>query len=403
VSGNDVRFSGESVRDAVRRFNLPLWNSLHYFSAYASIDRFAPSGTFPALTRLDRYLLDETDALRADVEAAMDAYDFVAVYDRLEAYIQTLSAWYIRLTRPRLWREGMDDDKRTAYEVLYAALSTVARVMAPFLPFLAESIWARLGQAESVHLQDWPAPRADWRAPDIEIEMRTIREVVRLARSIREKNAVKTRQPLRRLLVSGLPPHVLDANVGLLQEELNVKDVAELDSPLEYVERRVTLEVAKLGKRLRGDLKKAQAAVKDGTFTLRADGRLEAAGVVLEPDEFTFRYAAREGGMDAAAEGDLVVLLDLATDPALVREGHARELNRALQDMRKKAGLAYADRVIVSVRGGTVAQEVLAHHGPWLADQVLAERLSSDPLATPLVTEAVDLGEESVSLALARR
>jgi len=286
--------------------------------------------------------------------------------------------------------------------VLYAALSTVARVMAPFLPFLAESIWSRLGQPESVHLQDWPAARSDWRAPEIETEMNAVRVVVRLARSVREKNAVKHRQPLRRLLVSGLPPHVLDANMELLREELNVKDVAQLASPLEYVERRVTLEVAKLGKRLRGDLKKVQAAVKEDRVTLRPDGRLEAAGVVLEPDEFTFRYAARAGDMDAAAEGDVVAILDLTTDPALVREGHARELNRALQDMRKRAGLAYADRIRVSVKGGAIADDVLAHHGAWLAEQVLATQVSTAPLASPLLTEYVELGDESVALGVAR-
>src|SRR5581483_3976349 len=197
VSGNDIRFSGASVRDAVRRWCLPLWNGLHYFTSYARIDDFEPAGTFPAPTRLDRYLLSETESLRADLEAAMDAYDFARAYALIEGWVTSLSTWYIRLTRSRLWREGMDDDKRTACEVLYAAFDTVAKLVAPFMPFLAESVYAALGHDGSVHLADWPAGRPEWLAPDVAEEMRLLRSLVRLARNIRENNKVKHRQPLR--------------------------------------------------------------------------------------------------------------------------------------------------------------------------------------------------------------
>lgn len=157
VRGSDMRFSGDSVRDAVRRFSLPLWNCLHYFTAYAEIDSFVPSGEMRAPTRLDRYLLSETDRLREAIEDRMDAYDIAGCYDAVEQYLVMLSTWYVRLSKRRLWKSGVSDDKTTAFEVLYAALSHLTRLIAPFLPFLAESVHEALGGRRSVHLEDWPA------------------------------------------------------------------------------------------------------------------------------------------------------------------------------------------------------------------------------------------------------
>ncbi|MGZ8831348.1 MAG: isoleucine--tRNA ligase, partial [Thermoanaerobaculia bacterium] len=156
AKGEDIRFASEAVRDAVRRFCIPLWNSLHYFTSYARIDGFVPTGRLGELSRLDQYLLHETETLRSTLEERMENYDFAGAYAGIEEYITLLSTWYIRLTKPRLWREGEDADKNTAYEVLYASLGSATQLVAPFIPFFAESAWEVLGGSESVHLQDWP-------------------------------------------------------------------------------------------------------------------------------------------------------------------------------------------------------------------------------------------------------
>ncbi len=402
LRGADVRFSGDSVRDAVRRFNIPLWNSLHYFTAYARIDGFQPTPgfSFPSPTRLDRYLLSETERLRAGLEEAMARYDFAASYDLIEEFITMLSTWYIRLNKMRLWRQGMDEDKRHAYEALYLALSTLAKAAAPFLPFLMESVHGALGGEGSVHLADWPAP-TPWRDEAISDEMRALRTVVRLARSIREEHKIKHRHPLLSVAIAGLPDAVIRENEALLREELNVKEVAAIAHPEEVVKPVVKLDYGRLGKRLRGDVKKVQAAVDAGQYAI-ADGKLAAAGHLLDPEDYTFRYVARGEGKGVAAEEKLVVVLDLASTPELVAEGQMRDLNRGVQDLRKKADLAYADRIVLSVVGSPALAAVVHAHARWLAEQALAVEVREAPLPDPLAVEEIEVGDEKVTIALAR-
>jgi isoleucyl-tRNA synthetase len=401
--GADIRFSGEAARDAVRRFAIPLWNSLHFFTAYASIDNFEPCGEMPQTTALDRYLLSETDRLRESIERLMERYDFGSAYDAIEEYLVMLSTWYIRLSKQRLWGAGASDEKRTGFEVLYAALSTLARVIAPFLPYLAEAVHQALGGDRSVHLEDWPQPRPSWRDDAGAREMDAVRAVVRLARSIREDHRIRHRHPLPNVAIAGLAPPVIEANIELLREELNVKAVEPLADPASLTERVIKLDYARLGKKLRGDVKRVQAAVSAGEYQLDDGGaRLVAAGIELSPDEFTFRYQTKDELTGVAAQNDLVVLLSLQSTPELVVEGQVRDLNRGVQDLRKQARLAYADRIRLSVVGSGPLLATLEPHLAWIAEQALAVEISHTPLATLLAESSVELGEETVQIALAR-
>jgi isoleucyl-tRNA synthetase len=402
VAGTDIRFSAASVRDAVRRLHLPLWNALHLFTAYAASDGFAPTGDVTGASRLDRYLLAEAELLRSDVEAAMERHDYAAAYQALEGFITVLSTWHLRLTKPVLWRAGDDGARRAAYEALHAALVQLARVGAPFLPFLAESVYAALGGERSVHLDDWPAPRPEWRDDALLGEMRALRRVVRLARRVREQNGVKHRHPLRLGSVAGVAASVVADNRDVLESELNIKRVEHLADPAARVQREVVLDYARLGKRLRQRVKDVARAVADGAFTIDGDGRLRAADEVVEAGEYSLRSSPREGGRGVATDGDLVVVLDLTPAADLAREGCARDLNRALQDLRKRARLGYDDRIVVSVAAGAEVIAALREHERWLRHQCLADAIHVAPLPVPLVSVMADVGGEEVAIALAR-
>ena len=162
------------------------------------------------------------------------------------------------------------------------------------------------------------------------------------------------------------------------------------------------LDYARLGKRLRGEVKTVARDVREGRFSVDPEGRLHAAGQVLEPDEHGVRFAAREGQQGVAALGELVVVLDLAVDAALVREGLARDLNRAVQDLRKQAGLAYDQRIVLSLGGGAELDAALAEHGAWLREQCQADSVHAAPLEAPLVAATVEVGGGRVAIALAR-
>jgi isoleucyl-tRNA synthetase len=398
VSGADVRFSAASVRDAVRRLHLPWWHTLHLVTAYATSDGYVPGEPdLTAASTLDRALWSETELLRVEVERAMAELDFARAYDVLEEFVTNLSTWYLRLAKPTLWRDGLDARKRATYDALYAALVQLALVAAPFLPFLAEAAYEALGGTRSVHLEDWPAPRDELFDAAAVAEMRQLRAVVRLARFVREQAGVKHRQPLRVARVGGLPGAMLDAHRELLATELNVKAVEPLATELQ---REVVLDYARLGRRLRGKVKDVAAAVAAGNYRERADGSLEVAGELLAPDELTWRTRAASGRGFAARDG-VAVELDLAPDEALQREATARELARAVQELRKQSRLRYADPVQLAVVGESrELAAVLDEYSGWLTDQCRAVELSRAPLDEPVAETTVELAGASVRLAL---
>jgi isoleucyl-tRNA synthetase len=398
MAGSDVRFVGASVRDVVRRVHLPLWNALHLFTAYATADGYEPGAFDPgAATALERALVSEAEMLRGAVEAAMADLDVARVYALLEELVTTLSTWYLRLVKSSLWRDGLDHAKRATYDALYTAFVQFARVSAPFMPFLADAVYDVLGFADSVHLADWPAPRDELRDDALVAEMRALREVVRLARFVREQAGVKHRQPLRCARVGGVAQGVLAQHAELLAAELNVKRV----EPRAAVDvREPVLDWGRAGKRLRGRVKEVAAALAAGAYTV-VDGCVEAAGERLAADEVAWRTRSVEDRGVAARDG-FVVELDLAVDVPLAREAAARELSRAVQDLRKRARLRYGERVQLAVVGESAElAAVLAEHESWLREQCGAAVLVRDPLSNARVSASLELAGAEVAVALA--
>jgi isoleucyl-tRNA synthetase len=376
VRGADVRFDEEAVRDAARRFVVPLWNAFHYFTTYARLDHFEPTGTLAGASALDRYLLHETDSLRDTLESAMSGYDFGAAYDAIERYIETLSKWYLRLSRSRAWATDDSLEKRACYETLHLALDTTVRLLAPFMPFVTDALYQSIGNKVSVHLADWPAAQLDWRDHELADEMRSVRIVVTLARHVRERLGISHRHPLPALYVSGVETRIVVRHAELLEQEVNVKLVAPLTEPERFLRTEVRLNTPVLGKRLKGELKRLQRAVAEGDFAIGGDGTLVSGGVVVAPNEYWQRDVALDPHGPVAANASVVVVLDTTRDPALILEADARDLNRAVQDLRKHAKLDYSDRIVLSLSGPGL-DDVLDTHGAWLREQCLVGELAA--------------------------
>jgi isoleucyl-tRNA synthetase len=227
--GNDYRFELAAVQDVVRRFLLILWNSYGFFANYARLDGFDPAG--PAVpvrerAQLDRWLLAELAVTIADVEKAMEAYDPPTAARRLEAFVLDLSTWYVRRSRRRFWKSESDADKRSAYQTLYQVLVNVTQLLAPFMPFVSETMYQNLaagrpGQRESVHLSDWPVAAPEWRDDDLRQQMSVVRRLVATGLAARNTAGIKVRQPLRAVTIAERP---LDPGLeAILLEELNIK------------------------------------------------------------------------------------------------------------------------------------------------------------------------------------
>jgi len=227
--GNDYRFDLPAVQDVIRRFLLILWNTYGFFANYARLDGFDPAAAaVPVRERalLDRWLLAELAVTIADVEKALEAYDPPTAARRLEAFVLDLSTWYVRRSRRRFWKSESDGDKRSAYQTLYQVLVSLAQLLAPFMPFVSETIYQNLaggkgGQPESVHLSDWPVPAVDWRDDELRQQMSVVRRLVATGLAARNAAGIKVRQPLRAVTIAEKPLN--SALETILLEELNIK------------------------------------------------------------------------------------------------------------------------------------------------------------------------------------
>jgi isoleucyl-tRNA synthetase len=407
--------------EVVRRFFLPLWNTYSFFVTYARLDGWLPN---PAAdgdaspTLLDRWIASRLDGLVQDVRTALDAYDAARAARRVEAFVDELSNWYVRRSRRRFWKGELDADKRVAYATLHEVLTTLAGVIAPFVPHLADAMWQNLAVAvdpaapDSVHLSDFPAAkgRAD---ATIDQSVALARQVVALGRAARAGSAVRTRQPLRRLRVR-LPasaagalasePAVAAELESHIRDELNVKELELITDDGGLVDRALYPLLPVIGPRHGRDVARIMAAVRSGDWQLTDDGSAVAGGVTLAPDEFELTARAR-AGHEIAEDGELLAALDTQVDDALAAEGLAREVAHRLQNLRKSAGLEISDRIVAVVSAPAGVAEQLAPHRPWLAAETLAVSLEvgeTAELPDAIAREELALDGAPIRLALRR-
>jgi isoleucyl-tRNA synthetase len=401
---------GWHAADEARRELLILWNVYSFFVTYARLAGWTPTEIAPPLAErpvLDRWILSRAAGTAAAVRARLLEVDALAGSRALSAYLDGLSTWYLRLSRRRFSRSDDATDRAAAFATLHEALVAAARMLAPTLPFLAESLYANLvttvtpDAPDSVHLTPWPsADLAPHRDEGLETSMAIAQAAVELARTLRSTAHLKTRQPLATAWIA-LPDRGLaigDELLKLIADEINVKEVIVIDDDSTLVDRRVKPLLPKIGKRLGAAIPAVMAAARAGDVRFEGDGSVTLAGVTLAPDEVEVQATPRPGTAVAHHDG-LVVVLDTGLSPELVAEGDARELARAIQDLRREAGLELDDRVDLWVQGLPPA---VSRHLPSVAADTLAQMASGDPPAdTPTAT--VELDDGPVTIALRRR
>jgi isoleucyl-tRNA synthetase len=389
---------------------LVLWNVYAFFVRYAPLAGWTPADPAPAPAErppLERWILSRCAAAAADVGERLADYDAAAAVRHLDALVEDLSTWYLRLSRRRFSRNADARDRSAAFATLHRALLTTARTAAPILPFMTEAMYGNLvgsGDASaphSVHLTGWPGAELNGdRDPRLERSMDVVRRAVELARTLRSSAGLRTRQPLARLWLA-VPPTdgaELDELLPLIAEEVNVRAVERIDDDAELVERRVKPLLPKIGRRLGPAIPAIMAAARDGRVEIHADGSVTLGGVTLPADEVEIQATPRPGTAVAADDG-LVVVIDTALTPELLAEGDARELGRAIQQLRRAAGLELDDRIELWVDG--LAEAVLGHLAEVGEDTLAASTTAGPAPATPDVTRAtvrLSAGEARIGL-----
>jgi isoleucyl-tRNA synthetase len=417
VKADDLRFSDDGVKEVLKSIILPLWNAYSFYVTYANIDGASPRAAPEAPANpLDKWILSVAETLVEKVSAALDSYDLSRAVDPILEFIGFLNNWYIRRSRRRFWKSENDADKAEAYACLFDALRTLITVAAPFMPFVTEAIWRNLrlpGEAESVHLLDFPKVREARRDPELEFKMAAVQRAVSMGRSLRSQYNIKVRQPLSKVeLVTRNPAEkaVLLEMAEIIREELNVKNVSFRDNEAELVEYQAKANFRVLGKELGKDMKAAAALIEElsqADIQSILEGAalsigLEDAGgraVEITADKLDIKRVEK-ASLKVINEGTLTVGLDTAVTEELSREGDVRDLVRGVQNLRKEQGLEVTDRIRLSLHGPArlkaawdafadyAAQEVLAQEAIWEKPESAAEIEAGDEKWLVKITKA---------------
>jgi isoleucyl-tRNA synthetase len=420
-----IRYSEQSIKDSVPEFLLRLWNVYSFFTIYANIDGFDPA-TSPAKrplaqrSELDRWILSELNRTAAIVVERMDAYDNFAACAAITEFVDALSNWYVRRSRDRFWAaDKQSAEKLDAYWTLYECLTTTAQLIAPFTPFLAESLWqnlvakplngAKAGSApESVHLCDFPTGDASAIDEQLSARMNLVRHISSLGRQARTSASLKVRQPLARvevILADNTHQKWLEEHAAVIAEELNVKLVEFSDEPDKYVEHEVLPNFKLLGKKLGKLMPKIKPALASQSgaellANLRDNGKvdlvIDGEAVQLLPEELEVRFQAKPGWTAANDKGVVVVLATEVT-PELLAEGLARDLVRVIQDRRKETGCEFTDRINLGVvSSAPELAEAVNSFREYIAAETLAASLTTEPLpkVAPFATKVGDADVE---------
>ncbi len=404
------RFSLEAIGEAVRQFLLQLWNT--YASTCCTPTRTGSTATAgPAgeadATELDRWALSRLQATIEIVRERMDDFDATVAGREIQAFIDEISNWYVRRSRPRFW-----DGDPAAFATLRTCLLATAKLLAPFCPFVADEIYDNLdGSEPSVHLCDFPTPDAAARDVDLESAMAIARETVRLGLAARGQAKLAVRRPLRAAVVvaTGSEREAIERMASIVREELNVRELRFVSEADELGEVELKPNYRTLGPRFGKHMPLVAAAVA-GLDAAHAAATLRDGGHVavsingqdheLSAEDLQVSMKPLEG-YQVEREGSHAVALELEIDEDLRVEGWAREIVRVVQRARQDAGLEVTDRILLALDGDDALVAAVRSHEDYIAGETLAVKVSYEFLDGSIAPIDIDGRELRVVVALA--
>lgn len=385
------RFAVADLSDVLKQVLIPYWNCYSFFVTYARVDGWKPNvmpaGT-PALqpvNPLDRWILSRLEGLKEEVTGGLEGYDVGRAAQAFTEFLDELTNWYIRRSRRRFWKSEDDDDKQWAYKVLHHVLTTVNRMLAPFLPFVSEVVYQNIERGydallpDSIHLSDWPESYPDRRDFDLEKQMEQVRQVVTLARSLRADYSVRVRQPLRELVVAGFAVELGGDFEELILDELNIKALRRVDDASELFHWQAKGDMKSLGPKYGARMKEVLSLVAGldhiAISKLLEDGKLEVAGLTLVKEDLLLSQQATEGYW-VRSEGSLTVGISNRLDQELTDEWLAREFVHHVQNLRREADLDVTDRIWVEYTGSEEVVRAVRQCMDYIKLETLAASVS---------------------------
>ncbi|HWQ25904.1 MAG TPA: isoleucine--tRNA ligase [Chlorobaculum sp.] len=405
-------FNTEEIEEEQRKFFRAYVNSYNFFVLYANVDGFRfqdPEIPVQERSELDRWILSCLNTLVEQVRLRMEQYDLTGASRLINDFtVDDLSNWYIRRSRKRFWKGSMGPDKLSAYQTLYTVLMTLAKLLAPFTPFIAEKIYRDLNEtagreeAESVHLADWPLAELSLVDRPLEERMKKAQIITSLVRTMREKASIKVRQPLKRILLAVDDLQSRDAYeqvADIIMEEVNIQKIEYIEDEGSVISKKAKPNFKTLGPRYGKEMKALAESIrimshkqisrleKEGTLELDLDGRIFS----LTRDDVDIVHEDIEGWLVAADDAHrIMVALDTEMTEELEMLGLARELVSRIQTLRKESGLEITDRIELRVHGTEKLIEAVSASEAYIMEETLATGITFELLELASATEDVE-------------
>jgi isoleucyl-tRNA synthetase len=386
VQGDDLRFAKRGVELVVRQVLIPMWNSFVFLSTYANIYKWEPESEKVApVADIDRWILSRLQKLILSVETGMDKYELSAAVHPFTAFVDELTNWYIRRCRPRFWADEDSQDRREAFSTLYRVIKGLVKVAAPFVPFIADTIYQELrkdSEPESVHLCDFPTSEKQWIDDTLELEMASVRSAVSMGHALRKEHSLKVRQPLASAHLVSSDAEVLAAlkrQENLIKDELNVKTIEFHTDESAFVQVSAKPNYPVMGRKVGKLMKAIKAPIENLSLeeidTLASGGSitldLGTDQVAITSEDVEIVRNVKEGVV-AASEGAITITLDRELTEELLVEGLARELVNKLNTMRREGGFEVQDRIKVTIDTTERMKSAFETHHDYVCHEVLA-------------------------------
>ena len=387
-----TRLSLENVEETGRGFLSTLWNVYSFYVLYAEIDKFNPLKyqDFKLTNIMDKWIISKLNTLVKEVDNKLEEYNITAAALQIEDFTDELSNWYVRRNRERFWSQEINDEKIGAYVTLYEVLTTLSKIIAPFVPFIADEIYQNLvvgldkNKPESVHLCLWPEVNEKMIDAKLEEEMDLAYKIVKLGRSARNSANIKNRQPLSKMLISisNLPEYYAD----IVKEELNVKEIKFGADMAEYVNFEIKPNLPVLGKeygklipKIKEEIaKKNQMQLATKVKTGKVEYiEIDGTEIGLDSENLLITMHGKDG-FAFGGEGEMGVVLDTKITPELKKEGYIREILSKVQNMRKDKGFEVLDNIKLYVSGNSMLEELIKENEDFIKHETLAKEIIYD-------------------------
>jgi len=408
---DNLKFDLEGIAEVRRKFFGTLYNTYSFFTLYANIDSFNYSeAEIPLVERpeIDQWILSELNTLIAKVDIFYAEYEPTKATRAISDFVQeNLSNWYVRLCRRRFWKGEYAHDKISAYQTLYTCMLTVAKLGAPVAPFFMDRLYKDLVTTgienfESVHLAEFPVSDAAKVNSQLEQKMQKAQQVCSLVLSLRQKEKIKVRQPLQRIMIPVLNEAEkieIEAVADLIKSEVNVKEIELLDDASGILVKQIKPNFKALGPRFGKDMKlianEIQKFDQDQINALERNDEyhLEISGksITLQQSDVIITSQDIEGWLVANANG-LTVALDVTLDAALKNEGVARELVNRVQNLRKDSDFEVTDTINITFESNEMVEAAVLEN----ADYIKAETLAKEINFEEVVSEGVEISFDEV-------